>query len=57
VPPTEIKKLIGQEKPTKILLAKKIVNRFKLAVAPKTITNRYGEQFKALLDALNYKIK
>ena len=55
--PTEIKKLIGQEKPTKMLVARKMVEKFKLAVAPKTITNRYGKQFRALLDALNYKIK
>jgi len=55
--PTEIKKLIGQEKPTKVLLAKKVVKTFKLAVAPKTIINRYGKQLGDHIDALNYKIK
>jgi hypothetical protein len=50
-----IKKLIGHEKPTKLLIARKMVEAFKLTVAPKTITNRYGEQFKAIIDALNSK--
>jgi hypothetical protein len=50
--PTQVKEWIGQKKPTKKLIATKMVEACNLAVAPKTIINRYHKQLKLLLDAL-----